>query len=232
MHETLREKLHTELQRVEVPPADFIEVVQSGRQSLWRRRVVAFALVAGLGAASVVAFTVLRDTTRLPNQLGPLPANQPNASSETTYRDPDHRYSVTHPVGWYRAAKNLSPHIEDPEEILSLATFEIQPTDSICPYSGALEAIRPNDAFLSVSESSGDLTSRYLVERPASFTLDQGYDSEVAECLNEPAPFRDRMIPFQDGSRFFFAYVALGSSADHKTQDEVLWILNSLEFDA
>ncbi|MGQ0670574.1 MAG: hypothetical protein ACT4PO_13020, partial [Actinomycetota bacterium] len=85
---------------------------------------------------------------------------------------------------------------------------------------------------VSVMESSGSLEGQYLVTRPTPFSFEQGYETEAMSCPDDPAPFTDRLIPFQDGSRFFYAYVALGNGVSSETREEVLTVLNSLQFDS
>jgi hypothetical protein len=126
---------------------------------------------------------------------------------------------------------SLTPHVEDPEEILSLASYELRPGGTRCSFGHALEDLGPTDAFVSVSESAGDLTSRYMITRPTDFAYDQGYEPTFSECLDTEPVFDERFIPFSDGDRFFYVYVALGKAASEETRDEVLETMNSLSFE-
>jgi hypothetical protein len=52
------------------------------------------------------------------------------------------------------------------------------------------------------------------------------------ECLDEPPAFVDRLIPFADGARPSYAYVAVGNQAERATLDEALAILDTLRVTA
>ena len=225
MVDDIKEHLTRELASVRVAVADMDSIVKGGQRRSLRNGLLTACVVLVGGLALVVSIKALW----APSNRGRLPVQQPDSGS-TEFHDPSNRFSIVYPDSWDRAADQLSPHVEEPREIFSVASFPLRPRETTCPYSGALEDIGANGAFVSLSESSGNLTSRYLLARPGEqFTLGSGYEAEVGDCAD--INVEDRMIPFQDGSRFLFAYVALGHTASTETKNTVLSVLNSLEFE-
>lgn len=153
-------------------------------------------------------------------------------SGWTRYHDRDRGYSVSYPRTWYRAKKTLTPYLAAPREILSLGTYPLRPGGERCAQFpvNALEDLGPADAFLSVLEFSAPPTVLYR-RRPAHFSLALGDASEAPDCLTGPVRLVDRLIPFRDGGRAFYAFVVLGRSAPDQTRRAVLEILDSLRFD-
>lgn len=197
------------------------------------RRVVAGGLVAAVAAAGILVPLALLS----PIRTAVSPAQGPTASPAegwVSYHDPAHGFTVTYPQSWYRATESLTPHLEDPNEILSLGTFVLRPGSPQCAQLAghAMQYMGAGDAVVSVMESSGSLEGQYLVTRPTPFSLEQGYETDAMSCPDDPVAFTDRLIPFQDGHRFFYAYVALGNGVSPETRDQVLRILNSLQFDS
>lgn len=236
MTDQLREELTSELGRLAVPRADLPDVVTGGRAALRRRRAATlFVVAAGIAlAGAALANLPLDRSDDAGTRIVPAANDEGTSSSSdgwTTYEDPEERYTVRYPSDWHRAAGSLSPHVEDPEEILSVASYELRPGDSRCMFGEALEDLGPTDAFVAVSESAGDLTSRFMITRPTAFAYDQGYEPTFSECLETPPPFTERFIPFRDGDRFFYAYVAVGEAASDETRDNALATLNSLSFE-
>jgi hypothetical protein len=228
MTDDLRQELVLEAERLPVPRGDLEDVLGGGRSALRRRRAfmaVSAVAVVGLASAGVAAVS-----TTPPDAGRPMIAPAASDDGRTTYTDPEERYSVTYPSDWDRATESLTPHVEDPEEILSVASFELRAGGEGCTFGHALEDLGPADAFVSVSESAGDLTSRYMITRPTQFAYDQGYQPTFSECLDTDPVFEDRFIPFRDGDRFFYAYVAVGEAASDETRAEALETLNSLAF--
>ncbi|MDQ3952098.1 MAG: hypothetical protein M3279_03885 [Actinomycetota bacterium] len=236
MTDHLREELTSELGRLAVPRADLPDVVTGGRAALRRRRAATlFVAAAGIALAGVgIANLALDRSDDAGSRIVPAANDDPTPSSSdgwTTYHDPEERYTVRYPSDWHRAAEALQPHVEDPREILSVASYEPRPDDTRCAFGHALEDLGPTDAFVSVSESAGDLTSRFMITRPTAFAYDQGYQPTFSECLETPPAFEERFIPFRDGDRFFYAYVAVGEAASNETRDDALATLNSLSFE-
>jgi hypothetical protein len=144
-------------------------------------------------------------------------------------------YSVRYPAVWRRVAEPLMPLLSDPTEILALATFDAAHGGDNCAHmpENALEAMGPQDALLVLEErhggpETGGGTLADYPERPAHFGPNDGYPSEASECLDRPKQFFDRLIPFRDQQRRFYAYVAFGKQASDKTRQEAWMILDSL----
>lgn len=236
MTDDIRDELLSQVERWAVPEGNLPAVVKGGRALLWRRRLatLVFATVGVVVVWAAIENLPLTGGMDESGRVGPAGNTSeasPSPSSDwTTYRDPEEGYTVTYPSDWDRATEKLQPHVEDPEEILSLGSYELRSGGTECSFGRALEDLGPGDAFVSVSESSGDLTSRYMITRPTEFAYDQGGESDISDCLKEPV-FDNRIIPFRDGDRFFYAYIAVGKSASRETRDEVLKTLNSLSFE-
>ena len=153
-------------------------------------------------------------------------------SGWTRYQDRERGYSVSYPRTWYRARKTLTPYLAAPREILALGTYPLHPGGERCAQFpvNALEDLGPTDAFLSVLEFSAPPNAPYR-RRPAHFSLALGSASEAPDCLTGSVRFVDRFIPFRDGGRAYYAFVALGRSAPNETRRAVLDVLDSLRFD-
>lgn len=233
MTDQLRDELLSQLDRVEVPRADVRGVVAGGRAAVRRRRTTTFFVAAAGSALAAVGIANLPLDRAGDGGTRIVPVANEGSSAEgwTTYRDSDERYTVRYPSDWHRATEALQPHVEDPEEILSVASYELRAGGAGCAFGRALEDLGPTDAFVSVSESAGDLASRFMVTRPTEFAYDQGYEPTLSDCLETPPAFEERFIPFRDGNRFFYAYVAVGDAASSETRDDALATLNSMSFE-
>lgn len=154
--------------------------------------------------------------------------DSPRRSGWIVHYDPAYGLTLSHPPTWYRARQSLTPRLADPVELVTLATFPPGAPDGRCAQfpTGALEKLGPQDAVVSLQERSGEPVG--FRARPGPFRLDDGVPSEAAECLDEAPGFVDRLIPFADGARPFYAYVALGDQAMPATRDEALTILDTL----
>ena len=141
--------------------------------------------------------------------------------------------TVELPEGWHRADHSLTPHLSDPFEVLSVATFPLRYRPGECNNmpTSALEDLGPRDAFVSLQErhSGGEGF------RPADFParperLDAafaGEPSEFAECLSGPHR-RVHWFTFSDGGRAFHTIVAFGDQAPPAVHDEAWRVLDSL----
>ena len=148
----------------------------------------------------------------------------------TAYESEDGDFAVSYPSEWFKADGSLTPHLENPTEILSVGTFSLEPGPSECAqFAGhAMSAMNREDALVSFQESSDRLEGRYVVDRPdTSFSLESGYATDGRECVDDPVPFEDRFIPFTYGERSFYAYAAWGEQASAGTKQDILSILDS-----
>jgi hypothetical protein len=155
-------------------------------------------------------------------------ANSPRRSAWIVHYDPAYGLTLSHPPTWFRARQSLTPRLADPVELVTLATFPPGAPVTGCAQfpSGALENLGSHDAVVSLQERAGEPVG--FRARLGPFRLDDGLPSEAAECLAEPPGFVDRLIPFADGARPFYAYVAVGNEAEPATLDEALGILDTL----
>jgi hypothetical protein len=93
---------------------------------------------------------------------------------------------------------------------------------------GALEAIGPRDAFVTLMERGrGDVG---FPPRPERFGPELGDRSEVTECTTRDA-YTDHWFGFDDGGRKFHVLVAFGSDAPAATREEAWGVLDSLRID-
>jgi hypothetical protein len=150
------------------------------------------------------------------------------------YESAEHGFSVRYSLSWTRAEEVLTPNLEDPREILSLGTFTMTAGGDNCAHFAehAVASMGSEDAFVSIQEREGNLAGPDVVNREARpLTLEDGYETELRDCLEAPATFTDRLIPFHDSGRWFYAFVALGSDVSDDTVHEVEGILDGLSFE-
>lgn len=151
----------------------------------------------------------------------------------TTYRDTAHGLQVQFPSDWRRARRSLTPNLADPRELLSVGTGPLpQSTRGACAHRpvGALEALGPRDAFVSVQErrtGGGDYPPR-----PRRFSLNRSERAERLSCVGEHEAGRldTWWIPFGDSGRRFYALVAIGADAPAARRADTRRVLDSLRF--
>lgn len=157
--------------------------------------------------------------------------NAPQASDGNTYRSEAHLYEVTYPAGWQVVGERLTPNLDDPLEILALATYETPVGGNRCQHHpvAALEALGPRDALIALYERRPPWPEgRYPPREPADANLRPGTGRF---CV----PDQDRLdawFPFGDSGRGFYLLVALGPEASATTRRDVTAILESLTFQA
>lgn len=187
-------------------------------------------LLAGLLAASVLVACGSGSATE--EVLAPAQTTtQPPAW--TTYYDQEGRFSIRHPAAWERSIQSLTPMLTDPREIVSLATYHMRPGGELCEHlpANALEDLGAEDAFLSIQERPDPHLAVYP-PRPIQFDLGEpNKQFEGVDCVREPGDLLQWWLPFRDGSRAFYALVALGTSASEETRQQLLETLNSFHLD-
>jgi hypothetical protein len=151
----------------------------------------------------------------------------------TTYDDQEGRFSIRYPAAWERSMQSLTPGLTDPREIVSVGSYHMRPGGELCAHLpvNALEDLSPADAFLTVQERAQPHLADYP-PRPTQFDLGkptEGFDGEL--CVREPGDLHQWWLPFRDGSRAFYALVALGASASEETRQQVTQTLNSFHID-
>jgi hypothetical protein len=186
-------------------------------------------LVAGLLAASVL---LACGSGSAEEMLAPAEmTTQPPAL--TTYDDQEGRFSIRYPAAWERSMQSLAPGLTDPREIVSVGSYHMRPGGELCAHLpvNALEDLSPADAFLTIQERAQPHLADYP-PRPTQFDLGkptEGFDGEL--CVREPGDLDQWWLPFRDGSRAFYALVALGTSASKETRQQVTQTLNSFHID-
>ena len=166
-------------------------------------------------------------------QTGPTTTSE--APGWTTFEDPEARLTVSHPPDWLPAPERLMPGLSDPRELVALSTFDARRGGENCAHmpENAIEDMGPTDALVVVEERlaevEGGLPSDYP-PRPSHFgASDGGYPSEAVDCLDRRKEFFDRLIPFSDAGRSFYAYVAFGPETPSAVRTEAWAILDRLE---
>ena len=161
--------------------------------------------------------------------------------SWTTYRDAQHGLSLTLPPGWHRARRNLTPHLIDPLEILSVGSYRLRyKRRSRCGVPGcplpALDGFGRGDVLISIQE-------RRHVRRP----VDAGFAPRGRPLALEPMRLRyppgarwrcarrvlgrTTWTAFTDSGRAFYAFVAVGRAATSATRRDARRVIESLAFD-
>jgi hypothetical protein len=186
-------------------------------------------LVAGLLAASVL---VACGSGSAEEMLAPAEMTI-QAPALTTYDDQEGRFSIRYPAAWERSMQSLTPGLTDPREIVSVGSYHMRPGGELCAHLpvNALEDLSPADAFLTIQERAQPHLADYP-PRPTQFDLGkptEGFDGEL--CVREPGDLDQWWLPFRDGSRAFYALVALGTSASKETRQQVTQTLNSFHID-
>ena len=139
--------------------------------------------------------------------------------------------TVALPPGWQRAETSLTPHLTDPREVLSVATFPLPPPrreDCAHMPVSALEDLGPRDALITLQERGRGGTA--FPARPERFGPDLGGPSEAGGCAAR-ARFRDHWFGFAEHGRGFHVLVAFGPEATAATQEETWGVLDSLRVD-
>lgn len=157
------------------------------------------------------------------------------ASTTTAWRtisDPRHGLSYQLPSTWKRARVNLTPHLVDPREELSVGTFPLRYRPggpcSQFPVS-ALEDLGPRDAFVTVQERGRGSASGFP-SRPQRFGPGLGGPSEASGCLPGER-FTDHWFSFADAGRHFHVLVVFGPDASDAVESQAWQILDSLKID-
>jgi hypothetical protein len=189
------------------------------------------------GALALTAAAALAET-----QESPRPVDRVDAQlGWTTYRDARHGLSLTLPPGWHRARGNLTPHLVDPREILSVGSYRLRyERRSRCGVPGcplpALDGFGRRDVLISIQE-------RRHVRRP----VDAGFAPRRRPFTFEPMRLRfppgarwrcarrvlgrTTWTAFTDSGRAFYAFVAVGRAATVATRRDARRVIESLAFD-
>jgi hypothetical protein len=155
--------------------------------------------------------------------------NAPQASDGNTYRSEAHLYEVTYPAGWQVVGERLTPNLDDPREILALATYEAPTGGDRCAHQpvAALEAMGRADVLIAVFERRPPWPeNRYPPRRGAEVELQSGTGRFCVPDANR----LDAWLSFRDAGRAFYLLVAVGPEAPARIRQDVNEILDSLTF--
>jgi hypothetical protein len=189
------------------------------------------------GALALTAAAALAETQESPRRVDGLHTQL----GWTTHRDAQHGLALTLPPGWHRARRNLTPHLIDPREILSVGSYRLRyKRRSRCDVPGcplpALDGFGRRDVLISIQE-------RRHVRRP----VDAGFAPRRRPFALEPMRLhyppgarwrcarrvlgRTTWTAFTDSGRAFYAFVAVGRAATFATRRDALRVIESLTFD-
>jgi hypothetical protein len=196
--------------------------------------------------ARTIRMSGVSTMTRGPRLLAPialaaalvLPAcGQRTAASPRAQlvNDSVHGFAVELPPGWQRATASLTPNLDDPREILSVATFPLRYRETDCGHvpTSALDGLGPSDAFVTLQERGLDPNSTWpdFPSRPAHFGPQLGgSNADASECA-PGARFINNWFGLTDGGRHFHVLVAFGPKAPATVQRQAWQILDSLKID-
>jgi hypothetical protein len=189
------------------------------------------------GVLTMTAAAALAET-----QESARPVDEPEPQlGWTTYRDAQHELSVTLPPGWHHARRNLTPHLIDPREIISVGSYRLRYKRRSrcgvpgCPLPG-LDGFGRRDVLISIQE-------RQHVRRP----VDAGFPPRRRPFALEPLRLhyppgprwrcarrvlgRTNWTAFTDSGRAFYAFVAFGRGATSATRRDARRVIESLAFD-
>ena len=215
MTEDLRRRLEQAAERCPAGRPDLTQVLDKGRRSKRRRQgSILLGAVALVGLGAFVVGDLGFDVPEAQRSTG--------ASGYVTYRDRPGLFQVTYPESWSRAEDQLTA-LGNPNELLVLATGELERGGGCAP-TGSLAAADPSDAIVFMVEFPGVQEPR-PARRPRSFDalppaeFDDCWDAEVST------------FEFLDSGSRFHVDVWLGEAATKATSEEILAVLNSLQFD-
>lgn len=144
----------------------------------------------------------------------------------------EHDFSVRVPAGWHVAGESLTPKLTDPVEILAAGTLaDLRPVEGECAHVpvGALEALGPRDAFVTVQERLG---AGRFPPRPQSFALvGRVRHGSAQTCAQGERRLAEYWVEFADAGRRFHVLIAFGPQAPPERRREALALLDSLRFE-
>jgi hypothetical protein len=185
--------------------------------------VRAFVIVFAAAAAALVGIALAGE---------PAPQREP---SWTTSTDVAHGFTLSLPPGWQRAPESLTPRLTEPRERFSAGTFSLRYVKGDCNHvpDGALRALGPRDAFVTLLERGRGAESTEFEPRPRRFAsvaaADRQGDSII--CGRDTTGRIEFWMPFRDAGRSFYALVVLGRDAPDGIRDQAFAVLDRLRFD-
>jgi hypothetical protein len=130
------------------------------------------------------------------------------------------------------ASESLTPKLSNPVEILAAGTAgDLRPGGEACAHVpvAALEALGPDDAFVTVQERYGETD---FPDRPERFSLTGRVEhGDAATCARGEAELEEYWFEFRDAGRGFHVLVAFGTEVTEARRAEALALLDSLRFE-
>jgi hypothetical protein len=195
------------------------------RRTVRRRRLPVVGV--GVTVAVITAVLVLR-----PEPAPEQPAIERPSSRWTTFvAAGDLRISL--PAGWQLARRTLTPHLSDPKEQFSAATFPLVYRKGHCNHQpdGALQSMTSRDAFVTLQERAGGASAGFP-RRPVSFEQRaRADDGNFESCFQGRPDLTTFWLPFRDRGHNLYALVVIGRDAPHEVQAETFAILDLLRFE-
>jgi hypothetical protein len=154
----------------------------------------------------------------------------------TTYRDAGQRLSVSLPSDWHRARQSLTPTLQEPREIISIASYPLRyEPHSRCQVPGcplpAVDGLGRGDVLISIQERRSGAAHfparrRPLRQEPMVLGFGAGKRWLCAKRRLERATW----TAFGDAGRAFYVFVGFGRGVTPETRREVRRVLGSLRF--
>lgn len=135
------------------------------------------------------------------------------------------------PAGWHAARRSLTPHLDNPREVVAAGTGPL-PSGGACAHlpSAALQAMGADDVLVTVQERYGDVHA--FPVRRARFSLPAGdVRSEAEDCAGGHPTFTSSWFEFRDHHRGFHVLVAVGRSAPAARVRDARALLDSLRIE-
>jgi hypothetical protein len=203
-------------------------LLDAARRRSSRRRRPALRLAAAVVAiAALAALFVMRPAGDDERTATPPPTTRWTtfvASGDLT---------ISLPAGWNLARRTLTPHLSDPKEQFSAATFPLVYRKGHCNHQpdGALQSMTSRDAFVTLQERAGGGAAGFP-PRPASFEQRaRADDGNVERCVQGRRDLTTFWFPFSDRGHNLYALVVIGRDAPRKVRAETFAILDRLRFE-
>jgi hypothetical protein len=132
---------------------------------------------------------------------------------------------VRYPADWHRAARSLTPHLTDPREVLSIATFPLRRGPAgPCAQApvAALRALGPRDVLISFLERP-----RPAGEPPGRPRLGAAAPMEWGACAGRSERIEQHWTPFRLRGHGFYVFVGFGRRVTAERRRQAVQVLDS-----
>ncbi len=154
------------------------------------------------------------------------------APAWTSHPVPERGATVWVPAGWEVATESLTPHLANPLEVFSTATFPLRHHPAECPHMpSALNDLGHAGVLVSVQEQEQDRGSAGndgYPPRPDRFAPHP--EPSGIDCA--PDDGEVHWFPFSDGGRHFYGLVAYGPAASAEARAEGFEVLTRAAYRA